>query len=159
MALTRWEPMGMRTLRDQINRMFEDVMGSNLTTMGFPAVDVYQREHEVVVEAELPGLDLKDVEVNATTDSITIRGQSQFEREVKEENVYRAERRYGAINRTIDLPTPINPEQTRASFKNGVLTVRAPIAEGVKPRRVAISEHPEGSNPATEQDTGKSTGV
>lgn len=140
MALTRWEPpMGMRSLRDQINRMFEDVMGSTLT-VGLPAVDVYQREHEMVVEAELPGLDLKDVEVSATEDSITIRGQSRFEREVKEENLYRAERRLGLINRTIDLPTPIKPEETRASFKNGVLTVRAPIAEGVKPKKVQISE-------------------
>jgi len=140
MALTRWEPpMGMRSLRDQINRMFEDVMGSTMN-LGLPAVDVYQRDHEMVVEAELPGLDLKDVEVNATEDSITIRGQSRYEREVKEENLYRSERRLGMINRTIDLPTPIKPEETRASFKNGVLTILAPIAEGVKPRKVQISE-------------------
>ncbi len=140
MALTRWEPpVGMRSLRDQINRMFEDVMGSTLT-MGLPLVDVYQNESEMVVEAELPGLELKDVEVNATTDSITIRGQSRYEREVTDENLFRSERRLGMINRTIDLPTPINPEQTRASFKNGVLTIRAPIAEGVKPRKVEISE-------------------
>jgi HSP20 family protein len=139
MALTRWEPMGMRSLRDQINRMFEDVMGSTLT-MGLPAIDLYQRENEMVVEAELPGLDLKDVEVNATEDSITIRGQSRFEREVNDENLFRSERRLGMINRTIELPTPIKPEETHASFKNGVLTIRAPIAEGVKPRRVQISE-------------------
>lgn len=140
MALTRWEPpMGMRSLRDQINRMFEDVMGSTMN-LGLPAVDVYQRDHEMVVEAELPGLDLKDVEVNATEDSITIRGQSRYEREVKEENLYRSERRLGMINRTIDLPTPIKPEETRASFKNGVLTILAPIGEGVKPRKVQISE-------------------
>ena len=140
MALTRWEPtVGMRSLRDQINRMFEDVMGTSLN-LGMPAVDVYQRDHEMVVEAELPGLDLKDVEVNATEDSITIRGQSRFEREVKEENPFRSERRLGMINRTIDLPTPIKPEETRASFKNGVLTILAPLAEGVKPRKVQISE-------------------
>lgn len=140
MALTRWEPtMGMRSLRDQINRMFEDVMGTSLN-LGLPAVDVYQRDHEMVVEAELPGLDLKDVEVNATEDSITIRGQSRIEREVKEENLYRSERRLGMINRTIELPTPIKPEETRASFKNGVLTIHAPVAEGVKPRKVQISE-------------------
>ncbi|MNK79281.1 Spore protein SP21 [compost metagenome] len=140
MALTRWEPtMGMRSLRDQINRMFEDVMGTSLN-LGMPAVDVYQRDHEMVVEAELPGLDLKDVEVNATEDSITIRGQSRFEREVKEENLLRSERRLGMVNRTIDLPTPIKPEETRASFRNGVLTIHAPLAEGVKPRKVQISE-------------------
>jgi len=140
MALTRWEPtMGMRSLRDQINRMFEDVMGTSLN-LGMPAVDVYQRDHEMVVEAELPGLDLKDVEVNATEDSITIRGQSRFEREVKEENLLRSERRLGMVNRTIDLPSPIKPEETRASFRNGVLTIHAPLAEGVKPRKVQISE-------------------
>ncbi len=140
MALSRWEPTtGMRSLRDQINRMFEDVMGSSLN-LGLPAVDVYQRDHEMVVEAELPGLDLKDVEVSATEDSITIRGQSRFEREVKEENLFRSERRLGMINRTLELPTPIKPEETKASFKNGVLTILAPIAEGVKPRKVQISE-------------------
>jgi len=140
MALTRWEPtVGMRSLRDQINRMFEDVMGTSLN-LGLPAIDVYQRDHEMVVEAELPGLELKDVEVNATEDSITIRGQSRYEREVKEENLFRSERRLGMINRTIDLPTPIKPEETRASFKNGVLTIHAPLAEGVKPRKVQISE-------------------
>lgn len=140
MALTRWEPtMGMRSLRDQINRMFEDVMGSGLN-LGLPAVDVYQRDQEMVVEAELPGLDLKDVEVSATEDSITIRGQSRYAREVKEENLFRSERRFGMINRTLDLPTPIKPEETRASFKNGVLSIHAPLAEGVKPRRVQISE-------------------
>jgi Molecular chaperone (small heat shock protein) len=131
--------MGMRSLRDQINRMFEDVMGTSLN-LGMPAVDVYQRDHEMVVEAELPGLDLKDVEVNATEDSITIRGQSRFEREVKEENLLRSERRLGMVNRTIDLPSPIKPEETRASFRNGVLTIHAPLAEGVKPRKVQISE-------------------
>jgi HSP20 family protein len=119
--------------------MFEDVMGSSLN-LGLPAVDVYQREHEMVVEAELPGLDLKDVEVSATEDSITIRGQSRFEREVKEENLFRSERRLGMINRTLELPNPIKPEETKASFKNGVLTILAPIAEGVKPRKVQISE-------------------
>lgn len=139
MALTRWEPMGMRSLRDQINRMFEDVMGTTLP-LGLPAIDLYQHENEMVVEAELPGLDLKDVEVSATEDSISIRGQSRFEREVKEENLYRSERRLGMINRTVELPTPIKPEETHASFKNGVLTIRAPIAEGVKPRKVQISE-------------------
>lgn len=139
MALTRWEPMGMRTLRDQINRMFEDVMGPSLN-MGLPAVDVYQRENEVVVEAELPGLDLKDVEVSATEDTITLRGESRFEREVEEGNFFRSERRFGAINRTVQLPTSINPEQTKASFRNGVLTIHAPVAEGVKPKRVQISE-------------------
>lgn len=140
MALSRWEPsLNVRSLRDQINRMFEDVMGTSMA-LGIPPVDVYQKDNEMVVEAELPGLELKDVEVSATEDTITIRGQSKFERDIRDENMFRSERRLGLINRTIELPVPIKPEDTRASFKNGVLTIHAPIAENVKPRKVQISE-------------------
>ncbi|HEY9855238.1 MAG TPA: Hsp20/alpha crystallin family protein [Stenomitos sp.] len=157
MALTRWEPSGMRSLRDQINRMFEDVMTPALRGMQGPAVDVFQRENEIVVEAELPGLDIKDVEINATENLLTLQGTSQREAEVKEENFYRAERRWGSFFRSIELPAPIDPEQATASFKNGVLTVRAPLAAGAKPRKVSISSGAERSGsqneitPATDQ--------
>jgi len=139
MALTRWEPSGMRSLRDQINRMFEDVMTPALRGMQGPAVDVFQRDNEIVVEAELPGLDIKDVEINATENMITLQGTAQRESEVKEENFFRSERRWGTFFRSLELPTPIEPEQAKASFKNGVLTVRAPLAAGAKPRKVKIS--------------------
>lgn len=139
MALTRWEPSGMRTLRDQINRMFEDVMTPALRGMQGPAVDVYQTDQEVVIEAELPGMDIKDVEINATENTLTLQGTIQRETQVREENLTRAERRWGTFFRSVELPTPIDPEQAKASFKNGVLTIRAPLAAGAKPRRVAIS--------------------
>jgi len=139
MALTRWEPSGMRTLRDQINRMFEDVMTPALRGMQGPAVDVFQKDNDVLVEAELPGMDIKDVEINATENTLTIQGTTKREFEVKDEDFYRSERRWGSFFRSVELPAPIDPERAKASFKNGVLTIRAPLAAGAKPRKVAIS--------------------
>lgn len=141
MALTRWEPSGVRSLRDQLNRMFEDVMTPALRT-GFgltsPTVDVYEQGKRVVVEAELPGLDIQDVTITATENSLTLKGETSRESEVQEENFYRSERRYGSFLRTIDLPSAIDPEQATASFKNGVLTITAPLAAGAKGHRIPI---------------------
>ena len=141
MALTRWEPTGMRTLRDQINRMFEDVMGSTVSSLNaltMPPVDVFVKGNDVVVEAELPGLEIRDVEVSATEDTITLRGTTQLEREEKDENYFRSERRMGTVNRTVQLPATIDPENTKASFKNGVLTIRAPLVKSPQARKVQI---------------------
>lgn len=138
MALTRWEPSGMRTLRDQVNRMFEDVMTPALRGMQGPALDVYQKDNEVIVEAELPGMAIKDVEINATENVLTIQGEARRESEVKEENFYRSERRWGTFFRSVELPSPIDPEGAKASFKNGILTIHAPLAPGAKPRKVSI---------------------
>lgn len=132
---------GISTLRDQINRIFEDVMGplpGFRESWQFPTADVYERGDDVVVEAELPGFDIRDVEVTTTEDTVTIKGESKREQEVEEQNVYRSERQYGSIFRSFDLPSPIDPEQAKASFRNGVLTVRAPKAQPARGRKVSI---------------------
>ncbi len=155
MALTRWEPSGMRTLRDQLNRMFEDVMIPSFRTQG-PSLDVYTQGNDVVVEAELPGMDIKDVEINATENMVTIQGQTQRESEVQDENLFRAERRWGSFFRTVELPVPIDPEQAKASFNNGVLTLRAPLSPTLKPRKVSINRQEElvgGSENRIDQQT------
>ncbi|MBO9541803.1 Hsp20/alpha crystallin family protein [bacterium] len=159
MALTRWEPMGVRTLRDQINRMFEDVMTPALRggfgLMG-PALDVYEKDGEVFIEAELPGMDIKDVEITSTENTLTLKGETTRETEVKEENFHRAERRFGSFVRTVELPSPINPEQARASFKDGVLTIHAPLAAGATPKRISVEgEQARGELPRTEQPQGE----
>ncbi|HEY9897791.1 MAG TPA: Hsp20/alpha crystallin family protein [Pantanalinema sp.] len=141
MALTRWEPVGVRSLRDQFNRMFEDVMTPAMRS-GFglvgPALDVYEKDGEVYVEAELPGMAIKDVEITSTENTLTLKGETSRETEVNEENYHRSERRFGSFVRTIELPSPINPEQAKASFKDGVLTIHAPLAAGATPKRIAV---------------------
>lgn len=141
MALTRWEPVGVRSLRDQFNRMFEDVMTPALRG-GFglvgPALDVYEKDGEVFVEAELPGMGIKDVEITSTENTLTIKGESCRETEVSEENYHRSERRFGSFVRTVELPSPIDPEHAKASFKEGVLTIHAPLAAGATPKRIAV---------------------
>lgn len=143
MALTPWEPVGIGTLSRQLNRMFQDLLEPELGVSArrlveLPRVNVYETEKEAVIEAELPGMDMKDVEVTASDEGITLRGEFKRESEVNEENYLRSERRFGSFTRTIALPSPINAEQARASFRNGVLTIKAPFLEGAKPRKIAI---------------------
>lgn len=160
MALTRWEPSGVRSLRDQFNRMFEDVMTPALRTglgLTSPSVDVYEQDKQVVVEAELPGLDIDDVTITATENSLTLKGETSRETEVQEESFYRSERRYGAFLRTIDLPSAIDPEQARASFKNGVLTITAPLSASAKGHRIPIQG--EGTARATSAERPQEQGV
>ena len=101
---------GQATLQDQINRMFNDAFErtereSNLTSWA-PAVDIYENEHELVVNADLPGVEAKDLDIRIENNTITIRGERKFEQETKEENFHRVERRYGSFQRSFGLPPP-----------------------------------------------------
>src|SRR4030065_2219613 len=103
MAIIRWDPYrDMVTLRDRMNRLFED-MGSQKTEdkdlipgAWAPSVDIYETENEVVLAAELPGVDQKDVEIKVEDNNLTLRGERKFEKETKEENYHRIERSYGS---------------------------------------------------------------
>lgn len=97
-----------------------------------PEVDVYQTADEVVVSAELPGIEAKDVSVEVSEDAITISGTCKRESEIEEEGYYQAERQFGQFMRKLALPSKIKDQEAKASFKNGVLTVRAPLAEEAK---------------------------
>ncbi|MCL6630678.1 MAG: Hsp20/alpha crystallin family protein, partial [Armatimonadetes bacterium] len=88
----------------------------------------------VVVKAELPGLKKEDIEITATEDSISLRGEFKREEEVKKEGFYRRERREGKFYRTIPMPAPIKPDQVKASFKDGILEITAPEVEEAKPK-------------------------
>jgi HSP20 family protein len=142
MAMMRWEPLGeLESMRRMMDRMLENMGGSRLfghlpsleggrTFM--PNVEVFTGEDEVVVTAELPGIDPEDVEVEITEDSIHLCGESKREEEIREDTYFRSERQYGRFDRTIALPERIKDAEARASFKNGVLTIRAPLAEPLK---------------------------
>lgn len=103
-----------------------------------PSVDVYEEKDEVVVKAEIPGIDKSDVEVNVTDTTVTIRGEKRQEKEIKRANYYRAERSYGSFARTVDLPAEVKGEAAKATFKDGVLEVRAPKTEAAKRSRVTV---------------------
>jgi HSP20 family protein len=109
-----------------------------------PVVDFYKEKDELVVKAELPGMDKQDIEINVTDHTVTIEGEKKKEEKIEEKNYYRSERFFGSFRRTLELPAGVQAEKAKASFKNGILEVRLPKTEAAKPKeiKVAVEEGP-----------------
>jgi HSP20 family protein len=143
-TLSRWEPSrGALTLQDQVNRLFGDVLDqtreeSNLTSWA-PAVDIHETEHELIVEADLPGVDPKDLDIRVENNLLTIRGERKFEKKVNEDNYLRVERAYGSFSRSFSLANTVNPEAIKADYQNGVLTLNIPKREEAKPKQIKVN--------------------
>jgi len=144
MAIIRWDPFGdFMTLRDRMNRLFEDMSSSKeekdfMTRAWAPSVDIYENENEVVLAAEIPGVDEKDVEIKVEDNNLILKGERKFEKEAKEENYHRIERSYGSFFRSFALPAYIEQDKIEAEHENGVLRVRMPKKPELKPRKVKI---------------------
>jgi HSP20 family protein len=140
----RWEPFrGAATLQEQVNRLFGNVLGhsgeeSNLTSWA-PAVDIYETEHELVVKADLPDIDAKDLDIRVENNILTIRGERNFEKKVNEDNYLRVERAYGSFSRSFSLANTVNTEAIKADYQNGVLTLTIPKREEAKPKQIQVS--------------------
>jgi HSP20 family protein len=89
----------------------------------FPKIDIKETKKEVVVSAELPGLDVEDIDISITDDVLTLRGEKEEESKQEEDSYYHMERVYGSFNRSIPLPSEVEPDNVRAEFKNGILKV------------------------------------
>ena len=143
-TIARLEPFrGLSTLQDQFNRLFNESFRNSgqesaLTTWA-PAVDIYETPNELVVKADLPDVNEKDIDVRVENNLLTIRGERKFEKSVSEENFLRVERTYGAFSRSFSLPNTVNAEKIGAEYKNGVLTVTLPKREESKPRQVKVT--------------------
>lgn len=144
-SLTRWEPFSeLVSLRDAMDRLFEDSFVQPrwgwIAPLGSAdlAIDMFEKDNEVVVKAALPGIKPEEVDVKITGDTLTIRGESKEESEVKEENYIRKERRYGAFSRSVTLPSGLQTDKADATFENGVLTLTIPKGEQVKPKSIKI---------------------
>jgi HSP20 family protein len=138
----------VRRFAEQMDRVFEDFRRDwSLLSRGempwkggresawLPAIEVYERGGKLVVRAELPGLEQKDVKVEVRDDAIAIQGEKRQEREEKSKGFYRSERSYGSFYREIPLPEGADAEQAKASFKNGVLEVTLPAPAKRPPGR------------------------
>ncbi len=122
-------------LQDEMNRLFEERPGA---ASGFPAMNAWTDQDEVVIEMETPGVEPKDVEVTLTGTTFTVSGQRHPE-EVKEGEVYhRRERRHGSFSRSLELPYAVDADKVQATFRNGVLRVNLPRAESDKPRKIPV---------------------
>jgi HSP20 family protein len=100
-----------------------------------PALDVFEKEGKFHVQAELPGMTDKDIEIEITDDALTISGEKRDEREVKEDNYYRSERSYGSFRRQVALPAGADTDQVEATFKDGVLKIAIPVKPAETPKK------------------------
>src|SRR6266705_222057 len=143
-TITRWEPFrGVNTLQDQFNRLFNDVFdrkaGESSLTAWAPAVDIYETEHELVVKADLPEVDPKDLDIRVENNILTIRGERKFEKKVNEDNYLRVERAYGSFARSFTLANTVNSDAIKADYQNGVLTLTIPKREEAKPKQIKVN--------------------
>jgi HSP20 family protein len=138
------------SLHREMNRLFDDVFrgsfGGRQIEPGerggaiMPDIDISERENEVRICAELPGVKQEDVEVTLSDDVLTIRGEKKFERKDEKENYHFMERSYGTFQRSLRIPYSVNPDQVKADFENGVLTVTLPkTPQQEKSRRIQVS--------------------
>jgi HSP20 family protein len=145
--ITRYDPLGeMVSLRSAMDRLFEDSFVSPMswrTVAGSegisPAVDVHETDDEIVVTAALPGMKAEDVEITMTGQNLTLRGELKADEEIKRDQYLYRERRFGSFSRSIQLPVRVQGERADANFTDGVLTLRIPKAEEVKPRQIRIN--------------------
>lgn len=146
MALVRWTPFPeLSTMQERMNRLFDDVIRSPYRSdEGFapaawtPVVDIYETEKEIVLKAELPELQEKEIEIKVEDNTLIISGERRMEKDVKEENYHRIERSYGSFRRSFTLPHSVDREKIKAGYKDGVLKVVLPKKEEAKPRQIKI---------------------
>jgi HSP20 family protein len=143
-SVIRWEPFrNVNSLQEQFSRLFDTSFPgrsseSDLTTWA-PAVDIQETENELMLKADLPGIEEKDIDVRIENNTLTIRGERKFEKQVNEDNYLRVERSYGSFSRSFSLPNTINTEAINAEYKNGVLTVQMPKRAESKPKQVKVN--------------------
>jgi HSP20 family protein len=141
-ALVRFDPFrDLTTLRDEMNRLFSPSIGEGASggSAWTPAWDIFDTAEAIVLRAELPGLSAEDIDIEVDDNVLTLKGERRFEDKVEEGRYYRLERAYGRFQRSVSLPQGVRADDITASFDRGVLTVRVPKAEEVKPRKIAVS--------------------
>ena len=148
MAIVRFEPFrDLLTIQDRMSRLFNEAFhgapGADddwaLGGSWAPAVDILEQEGNIVLKAELPGVDPKDVDIRVENNTLTLRGERRFDNEAKREDYHRVERSYGAFARSFSLPTVVDTEKIQADYKDGILKVTLPKKEEAKPKQIAIS--------------------
>jgi HSP20 family protein len=145
MSITRFDPFrDLRTLQDEVNRLFTTNLPRSFGDDGLargawtPSVDIFENKDEIVLEAELPGMNREDFELTIENNVLTLRGERRFEKRDEADNYHRVERSYGSFTRSFTLPQTVSPENASAEYKNGVLRVVLHKREEVKARRIEI---------------------
>jgi len=157
MSIVRYDPFrDIRTLQDEVNRLFSTNMGRFFNDEGIargawsPNVDIFENKDQIVIEAELPGMNREDFDLSVENNVLTLHGERRFEKKEETDNYHRVERSYGSFSRSFTLPQTVSAEGANAEFRNGVLRVTLPKREEVKARKIQIKGD---SIPASEPKT------
>jgi HSP20 family protein len=150
MAIIKWHPMReIQDIRRDMDRMFSEffegprrhrgiIPRALETGLAAPSIEMVDRKSDVVLKAELPGVNKEDVELTVHDGDLTLKGEFKADKEVKEEDYYFSERRYGSFERTVTLPVEVDADKAKATYKNGVLEVALPKKKTAKPKEVNV---------------------
>src|ERR671919_505206 len=145
MTIVRYDPFrDLRSLQEEVNRLFSTNLTRGFGEEGIgrgawnPSVDIYENKEQIVLEAELPGMNREDFDLTVENNVITLRGERRFEKKEDTDNYHRVERAYGSFTRSFTLPNTITGEGATADYWNGVLRVTLPKREETKARRIEI---------------------
>ena len=147
MQIIRFNPIrDIFSIRNRNKNMFDDLFypilrGDEKFPMWNwrPVVDIYNEENRVVINAELPGIDKKDIVIDVKDKLLTLKGERATEKDVKEDKYHRRERAYGKFKRVFSLPAEVDPDKIKANFKNGILKIDIPKPKELKPKKVAVN--------------------
>ena len=146
MELIRWNPArDMFSFRHQMNHLFNDVFrpvvrGDEELFMWnqYPTVDIYDNDEHIVIKAELPGIDKKDIVIDVKDGVLTLKGERSSDNEIKEEKYYCRERTFGKFERVFRIPADVDPEKIRADYKDGILKIDIPKSEEQQPKQITV---------------------
>ena len=150
MTLVRFDPFReLDRLQSEVNRLFEgynntgdrpaDGRANGVSRAWAPVVDIAENENDIVLRAELPGMKQEDIDIELTGDTLTLRGERKFENEERRDSFVRVERSYGRFQRAFTLGVPVQHDQVRATYRDGILEVHLPKSEETRPRKVQVS--------------------
>lgn len=143
MAIVRWDPFrDFLSLQNEVGKMFERSFGLGGTKQSgltwTPAIDAYETKDNIVIKAELPEVEARDVDITLADDALVIKGERKFSEEVNEEDCYRLERRYGSFQRSIPLPANVKRDEVKATYHDGVLEINLPKSEEARPKEIKV---------------------
>jgi len=147
-GIVRFDPFeDLTRLQREMNRLFDDSVRTNgwgatehvSSRAWAPPVDIYEDQNEIVVNVELPGIKQDDIDIQVTGDTLTLRGERKFEDTQKKDNYVRVERSYGSFQRSFTIGVPVQSDRVTANYRDGILSIRLPKSEEVKPKKVQVT--------------------
>jgi HSP20 family protein len=145
MNLARWSPRReMFSANNQMDRVFNNFFNPVLNSANSefrdwnPKVDIYEEKDTIVVKADLPGIDKKDITIDVKGRTLTLKGERKVDNEIKEESYHRKESAYGKFERAFTLPGEVDPNKIKADYKDGILKITIPNPEKEKAKQITI---------------------